>query len=274
MRTASTTIIMLFSALLIGFGFNQLIIPHGMISGGISGVTMIIGYATGFHISWLYLLLNVPILLWGWKSLGIHFIGWSIVSVAATTAAMALIPVLPLVSDLALGAIFGGVLVGAGSGFALRQGASTGGADIIASILTRKRDISVGMLIFILNGSIIAVLGYMTGDWDIALYSLLSIFTSSKIIDLLHIRHVKITAFIVTSRSESLRNALLPLQRGITVIRTRGGYTEIENDMLMTVTTRYELAELRKIVSRTDPTAFVNIVETVGIMGDFRRPKQ
>lgn len=274
MRQAFTTIIMLLSAFLIAFGFNQLIIPHGMISGGVSGVTMIIGYATGFHISWLYLLLNIPILLWGWKSLGIHFVGWSIVSVVATTVAMSLIPITAIVSDLALGSIFGGVVVGAGTGLALRQGASTGGVDILASMLTRKRDISVGMLIFILNGSIIAVLGYMTGDWDIALYSLLSIFTSSKIIDLLHIRHVKITAFIITSRSEALRIALLPLQRGITVIRTRGGYSDIENDMLMTVTTRYELVELRKIVKKTDPTAFVNIVETVGIMGDFRRPSQ
>ncbi|MBW7476129.1 YitT family protein [Paenibacillus oenotherae] len=263
---------MLISAVLIAFGFNQLIIPHGMISGGISGVTMIIGYATGFHISWLYLLLNIPVLVWGWRSLGIHFVGWSIMSVVATTVAMALIPVSALVSDLALGAIFGGVVVGAGSGLALRQGASTGGVDIIASILTRKRDLSVGMLIFVLNGSIIALLGFMTGDWDIALYSLLSIFTASKVIDLLHIRHVKITAFIVTTRSQALRTALLPLQRGITVIRTRGAYSEVENDMLMTVTTRYELAELRRIVSRTDPTAFVNIVETVGIMGDFRRP--
>jgi uncharacterized membrane-anchored protein YitT (DUF2179 family) len=130
------------------------------------------------------------------------------------------------------------------------------------------------MLIFLLNGSIIALLGIQTGDWDIALYSLLSIFTTGKTIDVIHIRHVKVTAFIVTNRTEALRTALLPLHRGITVIRTTGAYTGTQRDMLMTVTTRYELAELRKIIAENDPEAFVNIVETVGIMGDFRRPAE
>jgi uncharacterized membrane-anchored protein YitT (DUF2179 family) len=263
---------MLISSLLIAFGFNQLLIPHRMISGGLAGITMLAGYATGLNIGWLYFLLNIPILLWGLRELGVRFVGWSIFSVLATTVAMQVIPVRPFVSDLMLGAVFGGVIVGFGSGISLREGASSGGIDIIASIVTRKREVSIGMLIFVINGSIIAALGFMTANWDIALFSLLSIFTTGKMIDLIHIRYVKVTAFIVTNRTDALRQALLPLKRGITVIRTRGGYTDAERDMLMTVTTRFELAELRNIILKTDPNAFVNIVETVGIMGDFRRP--
>ncbi|SFS98610.1 Uncharacterized membrane-anchored protein YitT, contains DUF161 and DUF2179 domains [Paenibacillus sp. BC26] len=268
-RTAATTLI---SALLIAFGFNQLLIPHKMISGGVSGITMIAGYATGLNIGWLYFILNVPILIWGWRVLGLRFVGWSAFSVAATTLFMQLVPVNPMVEDLTLGAVFGGVVIGFGSGLALRVGSSSGGFDIIAAIITRKRDLSVGMLIFVLNGTVIAALGMLTKDWDIALFSLLSIFTTGKIIDLIHISHVKITVFIVTTKTEEMRTAMIPLIRGVTVIKTRGAYTNAENDMLMTVTTRFELNQLRKIIESTDPRAFVNIVETVGVMGEFRKP--
>ncbi|WP_219836058.1 YitT family protein [Paenibacillus sp. R14(2021)] len=272
MRTSKIAATTLFSSLLIAFGFNQILIPHKLISGGVSGITMIAGYASGLNIGWLYFILNVPVLIWGWRELGMRFISWSLVSVVATTIFMQLIPVRPMVSDLMLGAVFGGVTVGFGSGIALRGGSSSGGFDIIAAIVTRKRDISIGMLIFVLNGTVIAALGFLTKNWDIALYSLLSIFTSGKIIDLIHIKHVKMTVFIVTTQTEAMRAALIPLYRGVTVIRTRGGYTNAENDMLMTVTTRFELNELRKIIAATDPKAFVNIVETVGVMGDFRKP--
>jgi len=271
MKRLRTAIVMLLSSTLIAFGFNQLLIPLKMISGGISGITMIVGYATGLNIGWLYFVLNIPVLLWGLKILGIRFVGWSIFSVATTTIAIQLIPTHPVVNDLTLGAVFGGVVVGFGSGLSLREGASTGGFDIVATILTRKRDLSIGMLIFAMNGSIIVALGLLTRDWNVALYSLLSIFTAGKMIDLIHIRYVKITAFIITNSAQELRRELLPLQRGITVIRTRGGYTDAERDMLMTVTTRFELPQLQRIIRKTDPAAFVNIVETVGIMGDFRR---
>ncbi|SDX18669.1 YitT family protein [Paenibacillus sp. CF384] len=268
-RTAATTLI---SAMLIAFGFNQLLIPHKMISGGVSGITMIAGYATGLNIGWLYFILNVPILIWGWRVLGLRFVGWSAFSVAATTLFMQLVPVNPMVEDLTLGAVFGGVVVGFGSGLALREGSSSGGFDIIAAIITRKRDISIGLLIFGLNGTVIAALGMLTNDWDIALFSLLSIFTTGKIIDLIYIKHEKITVFIVTTKTEEMRTAMIPLIRGVTVIKTRGAYTNAENDMLMTVTTRFELNQLRKIIDATDPRAFVNIVETVGVMGEFRKP--
>ncbi|MCQ6558507.1 YitT family protein [Paenibacillus mendelii] len=271
MKTTRNAFVITISAVLIAFGFNQLIIPHQMISGGISGITMIASYATGLNIAWLFFVLNVPILVWGWMVLGTRFIGLSVLSVVATSLALNLIPVNPVVTDPILGAVFGGVIVGLGSGLSLREGGSTGGFDIIASILSRKRDVSVGMLLFFLNASIIAALGLMNQNWDIALFSLLSIFTTAKVIDVVYIRHVKITAFIVSNDTEALLSALLTLHRGVTVIRTRGGYTQTERDMLMTVTTRYELAELRNRIAKADPRAFVNFVETVGIMGDFRR---
>lgn len=272
LRHAGTLMTMLLGSLLVAFGFNMLLIPYGLLSGGVSGISMMIGYATGGNIGWLYFALNFPILVWGLVSLGKRFILWSIVSVVFATLWLQLIPIRQLANDPLLGALFGGVVVGFGSGLALRKGGSSGGFDIIASILTRRRDLPVGMIIFILNGIVIIALGLIIQDWDAAMYSMISIFAAGKVVDIIHIRYVKVTAFIVTKETDALKSKLLERPRGVTVIRTKGAYSNDEKDMLMTVTTRYELAELRKTILSLDPHAFVNIVETAGVIGQFRQP--
>ncbi|MFF2481568.1 YitT family protein [Paenibacillus sp. NPDC058071] len=264
---------MIVGSLLIAASFNLFLIPHRLLSGGLSGIAMMIGYITGGNIGWLYLLLNLPVLIWGWFAVGRRFIAWSICAVIASTLFMQLIPVVTVTDDIVLGAVFGGIVLGFGTGLTLRYGGSSGGFDIIASIVIRKRDLPVGMIIFILNGLVIAALVAFSHDWNLALYSLVAIYTAGKMVDIIHVRHIKVTAFIVTTCTEELLAKLLSHPRGITIIKTRGAYSSAERDMLMTVRTRYELEELRKTIASVDPRAFVNIVETVGVMGDFSKPK-
>ncbi|MDQ8736247.1 YitT family protein [Paenibacillus sp. LHD-38] len=264
---------MTLGAFLIAIGFNLFLIPHQLLSGGISGISMMIGYITGGNIGWLFFILNLPVLIWGWYVVGHRFIMWSVYTVITSTLFLQLIPVVKIADDIVLGAVFGGIIIGFGSGLAMRYGGSSGGFDIIASIVTRKRDFPVGMIIFILNGAVIAVLVLFTKNWDSALYSLLSIFSAGKVVDLIHVRHIKLTAFIITTKTEELLAKLLTHPRGITIIKTRGAFSSAERDMLMTVRTKYELAELSKTVTTIDPHAFINIVETVGVIGDFSKPK-
>lgn len=266
MAIAGTT----FGAIVIAAGFNLFLIPHRLLSGGLSGISMMIGYFTGWNIGLLYFLINLPVLVWGWIVIGRRFVALSIVSVLLTTWFMQIVPVNSLNSDPVIGAVFGGALIGIGSGLSLKIGGSTGGFDIIGSILTRKRDFPLGMLLFALNGVVIMALGLVLG-WDAALRSMLSIFIAGKVVDTIHIRHVKVTAFIVTNRKQEMLAKLLTLPRGVTLIKTEGAYSHLPHDMLMTVTTRYELAELRKIVKETDPKSFVNIVETAEVIGEFRK---
>ena len=272
-RLAGTWLVTTLGALFVAASFKLLLIPYELISGGVSGVSMMIGYITknNNNIAWLYFVLNVPILVWGWYKVGRQFILWSIYSVVATTLFLRLLPEFSLVQEVTLGAVFGGILLGIGSGITLRYGASTGGFDVVASIITRYRDWPVGMMIFILNGVVISAQVLIQHNWDTALYSLIAIFSAGKVIDVIHISHLKVTAFIISSQKEALVTRLLAHPRGITVINTKGAFSGKENDMLMTVTTRYELNELRRIIREIDPKAFVNIVETVGVMGDFRR---
>jgi len=268
-----TFFLMTVSSICIAAGFNLLLIPLQLLSGGLSGVAMLIGYITHSNIGWLFLVLNLPVLIWGWFLLGKQLVFWSIYSVITTTILLQVIPVYPLANDILLASVYGGILVGFASGLALRCGGSTGGFDIIASIITLKRDLPVGMILLGLNAVVIAFLILFTKDWELALYSLVAIFCVGKIIDIIHIKHLKVTAFIITTKSEEMRSTLLSHPRGITIIKTRGAYSADDRDMLMTVRTRYELAELRRTIQRIDKHAFVTIVETVGVMGQFGKLK-
>lgn len=268
-----SVLVILFGSTLVSAGFNLFLIPHQLLSGGVSGISMIIGYFSGWNIGILYFIFNLPILIWGWFLIGTRFVLLSIFSVVTTTWLMQLFPTERILQDPILGSVFGGVLIGIGTGISLRKGGSTGGFDILGSILTRKRDFPLGSVLFALNGAVVLSLGYLK-NWDLALSSMLSIYITGKIVDSIHIRHIKVTAFIVTNETELMLERLLKLPRGVTVMKTRGAFTHVEKDMLMTVTTRYELAELQKIIRETDPKAFVNIVETVGVMGEFRKAKQ
>ncbi|RED64176.1 YitT family protein [Cohnella lupini] len=263
--------LMIISAAAVGCGFQLLLIPEKLLSSGVSGVAMVIGYLSGWNIGLLYFVLNVPILLWGYRILGRRFIVLSMVAVLSTAFFLQVIPEIQLTDDRLLASVFGGVLVGLGTTVALRYGGSTGGFDIIASIISRYRDLPIGILTVLLNTIVVAALGFLQNDWNAALYSMLSIYLTGRIIDSVHTPHHKVTAFIVTNSTQELASRLLKIPRGVTILKTRGAFTSEEKDMLMTVTTRYELPELRKMIKEVDSKAFVNVVQTVDVIGEFRR---
>lgn len=264
-------LVIIIGAALIATGFNFFLVPRHLLSGGVSGLAMLTGYFTPLNISLMYLVYNIPLLVAGLFMLGRRFIGLSILSVVATTALIAVIPVIDLTMDTLLSAVFGGVLIGLGSAFSFRVGGSSGGFDIVGSIITRFRDFPVGNVLVGLNALVILAMGYLDGNWNLALASMVSIYIIGKVLNMIHISHMKVTLFIVTNETEVMLSKLLLRPRGVTLIKTQGAFSHAEKDMLMTVTTRYELAELRDIIKQTDPLAFVNIVETVGVMGSFRR---
>lgn len=264
-------VIVMIGAACIASGFNLFLVPNHLLSGGVSGLAMLTGYFTPFNINAMYLAYNVPLLIAGWFMLGKRFIGLSILSVVSVTLLMAVIPERMVTSDTLLSAAFGGVLVGFGSGISFRVGGSSGGFDIIGSIVTRFRDYPIGQIMVAMNGLVILAMGYLDGDWNLALASMISIYITGKVLDYVYINHVKVTLYIITDHTEAMLEQLLKLPRGVTLMKTQGAFSHKEKDMLMTVTTRYELIELKEIIKAADPSAFVNIVQTVGVMGSFRR---
>lgn len=260
----------LVGTVLFAAGFNFFLVPQQLLSGGVSGMAMVIGYFTDWNIGLLFFLFNLPLMAWGWFVIGRRFILLSTLFVTVSSWLLQVFPVVPLIEDPILGSVFGGVLVGIATGIALRAGGSSGGFDILGSILTKSRDFPLGSTLFALNGLVILAMGYMEG-WEAALYSMISIYVSARIVDTIHIRHMKVTLFIVTRHKQKMLDRLMLRPRGVTLLKTQGAFSHEENDMLMTVVTRYELAELRRAIQETDPGAFVTIVETAGIIGSFRR---
>ncbi|UCZ52010.1 YitT family protein [Bacillus shivajii] len=259
------------SGLLLAISLNIFLIPANVFASGFTGVAQIFAELTGLPTGFLLLLLNIPVAILGWKKVGKSFTFYSFVNVAFTTFFLTVIPIAPLSEDIILNSVFGGVIGGAGAGLILKWGASSGGVDILALILARKSDRPLGVYFFIMNAMIVVAAGLMFGMEE-ALYTLLTLYVTSRIIDAIHTRHVKLTAMVVTNKADELQSAFYrKVTRGVTRIPAKGGYTREDKEVLMIVITRYELYLLQQIIDEVDPQAFTNIVQTTGIYGMFRK---
>ena len=276
LQTKKTTVVIM-GAFLVAISMNLFLIPANVYSSGFAGIAQLLSKVlteyTPVNISMGYLLLvlNIPVAIIGWIKVGKSFTIYSFMSVLFSTIFLETIPIKQVAHDILLNAVFGGVILAIGVGFTLKWGASTGGLDIIAMVLSRQKDKPIGNYMFILNGIIIFTAGYLYG-WEKALYTLVALYTTTRVIDAIHTRHEKLTALIVTRKGEELRKAIhSKLIRGITAIPARGAYTNESKDLLMIVITRYELFDLERIINEVDPKAFTNIIETTNVVGFFRR---
>lgn len=239
--------------------------------GGISGIAMILGLITKYDASWMMFALNIPVFIWGYFKLGKQFIFLSVFSVLTTSIAMNFLPKEAISDDVIISTIFGGALVGLSTGVIIRFSGSTGGTDIIALILTKKRDFPLGILMFSMNAVVILISGFLFG-WEITLYTLLMMFLSSKVIDTIHTNQMKLTLMIITEKGEELRERILQNRiRGVTILQGEGAYTRTGKTVMYSVITKYELTDTKKLIKEVDPNAFVNITQTVEIMGNFTR---
>lgn len=270
------TAIVICGAILNAVALNLFLIPANVLSSGFTGIAQLLssilhnelGISLGTGV--VLFILNIPITILGWNKVGRRFTIYSLLSVVSTTVVLSFLPVLSLTNNPLLNAVFGGVVSAIGVGLTFKYGASTGGMDIIAMILSRMKDRPIGSYFLALNGLIVLLAGAYFG-WEKALYTLVTIYASSRVVDAIHTRHEKLTAMVITSKGEQLTKAVHDkMVRGITRLPAKGAFTEKERELLLIVITRYELYSLEQIVKWVDPEAFTNIVETAGIFGFFR----
>ncbi|MYL32261.1 DUF2179 domain-containing protein [Pontibacillus yanchengensis] len=269
--------IVILGAILNAIALNLFLIKANVYASGFTGVAQLlssllqdyvgIGITTGV----ILFILNIPVILLGWFKVGRGFTIYSLLSVLFTTIFLEIIPVRQLSPDILLNAVFGGVIGAVGIGLTLKWGASTGGMDIVAMILSRLRDRPIGTYFFIMNATIIILAGLLY-DWEKALYTIVTLYVSTRVIDAIHTRHEKLTAMIITTEAEELERAIhSKMVRGITTVPAKGAFTRQDKNMLIMVITRYELYDLEHVIKDVDPHAFTNIVQTTGIFGFFRR---
>ena len=265
--------------LLFAVAINMFVGPADLYVGGVTGVLQIIimlfydFFEIELSLGILLLICNLPILWLAWKSVGKRFAALTLVSVVLQSILIEAVPIHSFTNDVMINSIFGGVLVGLGSGIILKIGASAGGMDVISQVMSYKFDGSVGKYSFIINAFVIFVAGY-SQSWEIAMYTIISIYITSVIVDKIHTIHQNLTLYIVTQKENEIQEAIwAELYRGITILEAAGGYTKERRNVLMMVLSSYELYEALKIIRAVDEEAFINVVRSETVVGNFVKKK-
>ena len=268
-----------FGSFLFVVAIQMFILPAGIFVGGLTGILQLLVWAAesmlGIDISLggLVFVANMPILWLAWNSIGKRFAILTIISVGLQSVFFEIVPIHIFSDDMLLNAVFGGALIGLGSGFILKIGASGGGMDVISQFMSIKFDGSVGKHSFSINVVVILLAG-LVGGWEIALYTILTMYIASAIVDRVHTVHQNLTLYIVTKKQDNMIQEIWSnLYRGITILEGKGAYTKEPVSTLMMVVSSYELYEALEIINSVDEAAFTNVVRSERVQGNFIKKK-
>lgn len=257
-------------ALIFSVGLNGLVIANGLVEGGLTGISVIIHYFSGWPVGALYLVLNVPLLILGYSSLGGRFtlrtlMGAGLVTVALTLTHRLAFPM----SDLLLASLYGGVVNGVGLGLMFRAGGSSGGLDVLAQHLRHHRGITVAETYLVADAIVLAGAALLLGA-NTALYALIVTFLGGRVADMIQEGPNRAkAALIITERAEALTGYITQImERSATLFDVRGAFTGRERPLVMTVLSRRELARLKQKVRELDPTAFMVVADATEVVGE------
>ena len=257
--------------------FNLFLQPAHINAGGVSGLGQLLSHLTGFgSVAIWSFILNVPLFLLGLRSIGRDFFLGSLAGMLLSSLFLSLSEgITPPELEPLMGAIFGGGFAGAGLGLVFLAGASTGGSDIGARLLRPLLpQLPIGRLMLIIDLAIVALTGLVFGDVSLALYSAVSLYACSVIIDsIIYGFDYSNMAIIISDRYEEIGKAINSrLDRGVTVLEGRGFYTGKEKNVLLSAVKKRQAAELKAFVSEIDPDAFIILSDAHQVLGDgFKR---
>ena len=268
----------LIGTLLVSAAVKYIYSPADLDTGGVSGAAVVLESLFSVPLWLSNTMLNLPLFLLAWRAKGWAFIRRTLAATALLSAELYLLPehTLPLADDMFLAAVFGGLLCGVGMGLVFSARTTTGGTDLLAVLLQRKwRHLSLPQLTGAADLVIIAA-GFAVFGLVKGLYALTAVFVTARVSDfiLLGLRSSK-AAYILSPDSEAIaRDILREMDRGVTGIHAKGMYSGAESNMLYCVVSPREIPELKQLVQRTDPEAFVIISDVSEVSGEgFSREK-
>ncbi|MEI6277010.1 MAG: YitT family protein [Prolixibacteraceae bacterium] len=271
-------------SLIMAVGYVFFITPHKIVPGGVYGLGIIVHYLSkgmamwpdGFPIGLFNLLVNIPLTYVGIKMLGPRFGVKTIYGFVSSSIFMDGITLMrmvgdaPLVQDVLLSCIFGGVLTGIGLGLIFKSKATSGGSDIVAMIFTKYTRIPIGQMLIWVDSAIVFVALAAFKDWQIPLYSILVIYITGRAVDLvLEGANYNKALVIISDEHEKIRDKIIiDLGRGGTYLKGVGMYTNAEKHVIFTVVNRREVAILEEQIAEIDPHAFITIMNASEILGE------
>lgn len=257
-------------SIIVGLAFRLFLFPNEIASGGVSGISTIIGHLFGIEPALTQWFFNIPLFIAGIIFLGRQF-------GVKTLVGTILLPFVvfvtrnmePVTNEPLLAALFGGIGVGLGLGLVFRGKASTGGTDLAAQIIHKYTGLSLGVAVLIMDGLVVTASAFAF-NIEFALYALIGLYVTSKTIDLVQVGlgYAKV-AYIISNEPEAIKQAILnDLDRGMTKLKATGGYTEDERPVLMCVVHQMEVSKLKHLVRQHDPNAFVIVHNANEVLGE------
>lgn len=260
---------------------NAFTSPNNIAPGGVTGVSIMVNHLFGWPIGMFSLLLNIPIFVWAIVEIGYKLVGKTMVSTVLVSIAIDLVhKVMPAYhGDQMLAAIFGGVLEGIGLSLVFIRGGTTGGTDLIARLLGRRfHHLSMGKLMLGVDMLVVLSSAVVYHSIESALYAGIAIFVSTRLIDTIlygtDIGTGKILFIMSPKNDEIARDILTDMDRGVTVLKSRGAYSGREGEVLLCAVRRYEVVKVKAIVRSHDGEAFMIVGDAGEISGEgFRTMK-
>ena len=262
------------AAAIYALAFNCFYEPNQIAYGGITGISQMLNRLFGvLKVGQFIIILNIPLFLLAWKYLGGKLL---LSSLYAMTVNALLIDAFgelfhfPILDEPLMACIFGGIILGFALGLVFRQGATTGGTDIIARLIKLKfRGLSMGQLLLGLDLTIITGVSIVFGQLDSALHGIIALAISTKVMDVvLYGADPAKVAYIISDKGKEIAKAIgSDLSRGVTILPGEGAWTGQEKPVLLCAFKKREIVSLRRLVQNVDPTAFVIVCEAYEVMG-------
>lgn len=273
-RYAITAISVIVSAFLQTYVIKVFIEPANLLSSGFTGVAILIDriaslYGGSFSTSIGLLVLNVPVAILCYKSIGKKFVISSLCQVFLTSLFLNILTFPPVFDDVVLNVCFGGVIYGIATVIALKGNSSTAGTDFIALYISNRMERSIWGYVFVFNATILCIFGYMFG-WIYAGYSIVFQFISTKTISSFYQRYKRVTLQITTKSADRIVEAYIREYRhGISVLNGYGGYSKKAMSLLHTVVSAYEVQDIAMLIREVDNKAIINVLSTEAFYGGF-----
>ena len=258
---------------LFALGFDLFLLPGGMNAGGLSGLAMVFVHFTDLgSVGMITALLNIPLFIIAGMKIGRKFFVGSFIGMAFSSVFIDLLAIIPVPEvEPLLGALYGGLICGAGLGFVFAAGVSTGGSDIIVRLLKMKyRNVPIGVISMCFDAVVAVLTGIVYQDVNSALYTGIAIFISGKVIDMVvYSFDYSEVALIITKEYDRVALTISDkLGRGATFLHGEGTYSGNDTKVVLTAVKKQQLAELKELVVAIDPDAFIIVQEAHQVLGD------
>ncbi len=267
-------IFLTFGAVITGCALETFLVPNKIIDGGIIGISMILSHVSKFNLGLLVLLLNTPFIVLAFKKLGKKFVLQTAYANIILALSLNFFHHFRATQDLLLATVFGGIILGIGVGLILKNEGSLDGTEILSLLVSKKFGFSVGEFIMGINIFIYLVAGVVFG-WESAMYSIMTYFIVSKVIDIvMEGFNSSKSVRIISDEASAIGQALIErLDISVTYLQGIGGYTGQDKDLIYCVISRLELPKMIEIIQEIDPKAFVSVVDVHEVYGGRFRKK-